>query len=327
LQESTGAFLLNSGATSEALPPAIVLLGPTASGKSGLALKLAQRFPLEIVSVDSAQVYQFMDRGTAKPSPGERAQVPHHLVDLLLPTERYSAARFCQDALACMADITARGRIPFLTGGTMLYYKALTSGLAPLPSADPDIRSALANAAAKDGWPSLHRQLARVDPQTAARLEPNDAQRIQRALEVFRITGSPLSRLLEESPPPRLPYRIIGCALIPSERKILHERIATRFAAMLDAGLIGEVELLRRTFVLNPDLPSMRCVGYRQVWQFLDGEFDAATLNQKGVAATRQLAKRQLTWLRSFEDLREFDCLAGDLSQSMQDWIARALYG
>jgi tRNA dimethylallyltransferase len=307
------------------LPPAIVVLGPTASGKSNLAMNLALSMPVEIVSVDSALVYRHMDQGTAKPTLMQRAQVAHHLIDLIEPTESYSAAKFCADALQCMAQITERGRIPLLVGGTMLYFKALQNGLSTLPSADAEIRAALDQRGAREGWASLHRELARVDPETADRLDPNDTQRIQRALEVFQLTGTPMSRLLVDRVPPSLPYRVIACALLPSDRQILHQRIATRFASMLQAGLIAEVEQLRKIFELHENLPSMRCVGYRQVWQYLEGEFDQASLLAKGIAATRQLAKRQLTWLRAMTGLKEFDCLAQDLTLQVDRWLAAQL--
>jgi tRNA dimethylallyltransferase len=294
------------------LPPALVLTGPTASGKSRVAVELCRCLPCEIVSVDSALVYRGMDIGTAKPDPATRACAPHHLIDLLDPTERYSAARFIEDALAAMTAITARGNLPLLTGGTMLYLKALASGIADLPQADPETRRVIDAMAADSGWPALHAELSRCDPDTAARLDPNDAQRIQRALEVYYLTGEPMSRLLRERPPHPLPYRLIQAALVPADRSVLHRRIEARFDEMLELGLLGELRRLREAFTLDPDLPSMRCVGYRQAWAYLDGRTSLAQLRSTGIAATRQLAKRQLTWLRSMPEVATFDCLADD---------------
>jgi tRNA dimethylallyltransferase len=285
------------------------LLGPTASGKTAAALAFAARCPAEIVSVDSALVYRGMDIGTAKPTLDERARVPHHLIDVREPNEAYSAADFRADALQAIDDIIARGRVPLLVGGTMLYYKALTQGLNELPGADPEIRAALEADAAREGWPALHARLASVDPATAARLAPNDAQRIQRALEVFTVTGQPMSMLL--AVPERgneTPYRFVPIALEPSERAVLHARIAERFDAMLAHGFVDEVRALRARGDLNPALPSMRCVGYRQAWEYLDGAIDYATMRDKGVFATRQLCKRQLTWLRSMPERIVIDC-------------------
>jgi tRNA dimethylallyltransferase len=277
---------------------AYALLGPTASGKSTLALELAARLPLEIVSVDSAQVYIGMDIGTAKPSAAQRAQVRHHLVDLIDPTERYSAGRFRADCVGAIMEILARGKIPLLVGGTMLYYKALAQGIDALPQADPGVRAGIDARAAREGWPALHAELARVDPATAARLSPNDAQRIQRALEVWELSGKPISEL-QGSARPALPFELKSYALIPEDRAELHQRIAERFERMLAAGLVEEVERLCKRYVLHPGLPSMRCVGYRQAWEFLEGIYGKDELRAKGIAATRQLAKRQLTWLRS----------------------------
>jgi len=296
----------------EYLPPAIFLMGPTAAGKTALAVSLFERFPLEIVSVDSALVYRGMDIGTAKPDAATLARAPHHLLDIRDPAEAYSAAAFCADARRLMADIAARGRVPLLVGGTMLYFRALLQGLDDLPRADPALRQQLEAAAAARGWPELHAELAKVDPLTAARLAPNDSQRIGRALEVFRLSGAPMSALLDK-PRTALPYRVLQLALIPSDRGVLHQRIAARFDAMLAAGLLDEVENLRRSYALTPDLPAMRAVGYRQAWAYLDGAIDLAALREQGIAATRQLAKRQLTWLRSWPDAVELDCLADDL--------------
>jgi tRNA dimethylallyltransferase len=284
---------------------AFALLGPTASGKSQLVLALADELPIEIVSVDSGQVYRGMDIGTAKPTPAERRRVPHHLIDLVDPTEAYSAGRFRDDAIAAVEGILARARIPLLVGGTMLYYRALARGLDELPAADPAIRAEILAQAAAKGWPALHGELARVDPATAARLAPNDSQRIERALEVHRATGRPLSTLQTAARAP-LPFGLTSFALVPEDRAALHARIAVRFDAMLQDGLIEEVRALRRRFALDPGLPSMRCVGYRQVWDHLVGAYDRATLRERGIAATRQLAKRQLTWLRSLPEVERF---------------------
>jgi len=308
-------------------PPAILLMGPTASGKTGVALQLAKHLPVEIVSVDSALVYRHMDVGTAKPDLETRRQVPHHLIDIIDPMQTYSAAQFRHDALEVMQGIVARGRVPLLTGGTMLYFKALREGLSVLPAADDNARRAIDAMAAQAGWAAVHRELERVDPLTAARLDRNDAQRIQRAMEIFYLTGKPMSQLIAAQNNVTLPYRILPISLIPSDRSVLHQRIAQRFEHMLEMGLIEEVRELRKTYALNPALPSMRCVGYRQTWQFLDGEFDLTTLREKAVAATRQLAKRQLTWLRATNGVTEFDCLATDLQARIEAWLSRELDG
>ncbi len=292
-------------------PPALALIGPTASGKTDLAFEIAKCFPVEIVSLDSAQVFIGMDIGTAKPDRDTLARFPHHLIDLITPEERYSAAQFRADALRAMAGIAARGRVPLLVGGTMLYFKTLVEGLADLPPADPALRAAIDAEAAARGWPALHAALAQGDPVTAARLAPTDAQRIQRALEVLRLTGKPLGDFWQDQPRAALPYRLLTIALAAPERKILHERIAERFRAMLAAGLVGEVEGLREKYRLNADLPSMRCVGYRQVWEMLAGRLPAAELAERGICATRQFAKRQLTWLRA---LREAGTIDAELS-------------
>src|SRR6185436_15741001 len=302
-------------------PAAIVLMGPTASGKTGVALELARHFPLEIVSVDSALVYRHMDIGTAKPDLATRLQVPHHLIDIIDPTESYSAAQFCDDALEAMRGICGRDRVPLLTGGTMLYFKALQEGLANLPAADADIRMVIDAMALETGWPAIHRELERIDPATAARLDPNDAQRIQRAMEIYYLTGKPMSELIAAGKSASAPYRLIRIALIPGERAVLHQRIAARFEEMLELGLINELRVLREDYDLKPSLPSMRCVGYRQTWQFLDGEFGLASLREKAVAATRQLAKRQLTWLRAMPDVQTFDCLDEGLAEKIANWL------
>jgi tRNA dimethylallyltransferase len=300
-------------------------MGPTASGKTAVAVQLAQRFPVEIISVDSAQVFRGMDIGTAKPGRDVLRRARHHLIDIIDPTERYSAARFVEDASVLMAQIAAEGKIPLLAGGTMLYFKALREGLSRLPAADPHIRLVIDGMAEESGWPALHAELERIDPESAARLEPSDAQRIQRALEVYYATGETLSALIARgrSAPP--PYRLIPIALEPSDRAVLHQRIAQRFEIMLELGLIGELRRLRASYALSPSLPSMRAVGYRQAWQYLDGEFGLAGLREKGIAATRQLAKRQLTWLRAMQDVSRFDCLAADLPEQVAGSLASTL--
>ena len=300
-------------------------MGPTASGKTGVALELAQHFPVEIISVDSALVYRRMDIGTAKPDLTTRLKVPHHLIDLIDPTEGYSAAQFCEDALEAMRGIVERERVPLLTGGTMLYFKALQEGLSDLPAADADIRMVIDAMAIQAGWPAIHRELERIDPATAERLDPNDAQRIQRAMEIFYLTGKPMSELIAAGRSASLPYRLIPITLIPGDRATLHQRIAARFEEMLELVLINEVRALREDYDLKPSLPSMRCVGYRQAWQYLDGEFGLGTLRDKAVAASRQLAKRQLTWLRATEDVKEFDCLAEDLQEQIEAWLPAQL--
>jgi tRNA dimethylallyltransferase len=296
-------------------PAAYVLLGPTASGKSALAMALAARFPLEIVSVDSGQVYRGMDIGTAKPSRAERARVPHHLIDLLDPTDSYSAGRFREDAMRAVSDILARRRIPLLVGGTMLYYRALAQGIDTLPQAEPGLRAQIDARAARHGWPALHADLARVDPVTAARLAPNDAQRIQRALEVWELSGKPMSAL-QTGARGGLPFALHAFALVPGDRAALHRRIAERFDRMLKDGLLEELRALRMRHVLHAALPSMRCVGYRQAWACLEGEYGEAELREKGIAATRQLAKRQLTWLRSLPGLEPAERLEAALTRA-----------
>ena len=286
-------------------PVVHVLLGPTASGKSALAVKLAERLPLEIVSMDSALVYRGMDIGTAKPGAALLAQVPHHLIDIIDPDQAYSAGRWREDAVQKIKEILSRKAIPLVVGGTMLYYRALVSGLDELPQADARIRADLDAEAAQRGWPALHAELARVDAKTAQRVAPNDQQRIQRALEVWRVTGKPLSAL-HGTAASDLPFQLKGVALIP-ERAVLHERIRTRFEAMLKLGLVEEVKALRKKYRLSASMPSMRAVGYRQVWEYLEGRLDHDALKEKAIAATRQLAKRQLTWLRSFPDLARVD--------------------
>ncbi len=324
-----------------------MLLGPTASGKSAVAMAIAERLPIEIVTVDSAQVYRGMDIGTAKPSAAERAAVPHHLIDIVDPRDSYSAARFVADARAAIAQIRARGRLPLLVGGTMLYARALVEGLHPLPGADAAVRRRIEDEARSLGWPALHARLARIDPVTAARLEPGDAQRIQRALEVFELSGKPMSEWLsrpattgagmgngagERAPAPgasdadpAAPPPFVRIALEPSDRAVLHARIATRFRAMIAAGLVDEVRVLRARGDLRAELPSMRCVGYRQVWAWLEtGDGPIEPMIEAGIAATRQLAKRQLTWLRAMPDRIVVDCLARDPVAPVLDSLRRA---
>ena len=298
-------------------PPTIFLMGPTASGKTAVAVELAKNLPVELISVDSALVYRDMNIGTAKPDPATLAVAPHHLIDIISPTEVYSAAAFRSDALWLMRDITARGKIPLLVGGTMLYFRALRIGLSDLPQADVAVRADIEAQAALAGWPAMHAVLARVDPETAARLKPNDAQRLQRALEIYRVSGQPMSALIALQETYQLPYKLIPIALIPADRSQLHTRIAARFDDILKQGLLDELQLLQSKYALHRDMPSMRCVGYRQAWQYLTGECDASALREQGIAATRQLAKRQLTWLRGMADNVEFDCLSSDLSQQV----------
>ncbi|MBE0614032.1 MAG: tRNA (adenosine(37)-N6)-dimethylallyltransferase MiaA [Burkholderiales bacterium] len=304
------------------LPPVILLMGPTASGKSALALEIARRFPVEIISVDSAQVYRGMDVGTAKPAAKERAAVPHHLIDVIDPDQSYSAARFRTDAAQLMGEIAGRGRIPLLAGGTMLYFKALREGLSNLPQADPAVRATIEAEARDKGWPTMHAELARIDAVTAAKLKPGDAQRIQRALEVFRITGKPLSALQGARVHVAAPYRFIALALVPAERVLLHRRIESRFEAMLAAGLVEELATLRGKYALNAGLPSMRCVGYRQAWEYLEGAYDRGMLRDRGIYASRQLAKRQLTWLRAMPELKVFDCFSPPLNAQVRRFLA-----
>jgi len=304
--------------------PAVFVIGPTASGKSALALALARRFGGEIVSVDSAQVYRGMDIGTAKPDAVTRAEMPHHLIDMIDPTQAYSAARFRGDALAAVAAIRARGRVPILAGGTMLYVKALREGLSALPTADAAVRAQIDRRAERLGWPALHAELAHIDPASAARLAPTDAQRIQRALEVHAVTGHPLSTLQGAREAGDALGASFVVALAPRERAALHEAIAHRFEAMLAAGLVDEVRGLRARYALDAAMPSMRSVGYRQAWEHLEGRFDARTLRERGIAATRQLAKRQLTWMRAM-DVESIDCFAADVQHIAARHVAAVL--
>jgi tRNA dimethylallyltransferase len=313
-------------------PWAIFLMGPTAAGKTELAVALARRLPCDLISVDSALVYRGMDIGTAKPSPALLAEVPHRLIDILDPAVAYSTAQFRHDALAAMAEITARGRIPLLVGGTMLYFRGLQQGLATLPSADPAVRQLLSAEAARVGWAALHARLAALDPVTAAHIHPNDPQRIQRALEVHALTGRPLSELIAAAAASPLPYRLLKLARAPHDRAILHERIARRFHAMLADGLIDEVRALLARGDLTPDVPALRCVGYRQVVEYLSGAaveipptplcqreaYDHARLVERGIIASRQLAKRQLTWLRAEPDCHWLPDEPDPLTTAMQ---------
>jgi tRNA dimethylallyltransferase len=319
-----------------AIEPVLLLLGPTASGKTALATRLVDRFAgkrrIEIVSADSALVYREMNLGTAKPDQEMLAEYPHHMIDLIDPNEVYSAADYRRDVLMVLEDILSRGAIPLLVGGTMMYVKTLLEGLSAMPAADPAIRAALAAEAAAIGWPAMHARLAEVDAPTAARLKPNDSQRIQRALEVFSIAGAPMSELhrqtARQSPAPAdatFPYAAHLIALVPSDRAVLHQRIAERFDAMLRAGFVDEVRQLRERFPLTPDLPSMRAVGYRQVWQFLEGEINKEQLRSSAVAATRQLAKRQLTWLRSMPHAASYDCLDANLSNRVENHLEQII--
>ena len=300
--------------------PILCLMGPTASGKTGLAVELVQRLPFEIISVDSAMVYRGMDIGTAKPAAEVLERAPHHLIDILDPAERYSAARFRDDALAVMEQIRARGGLPLLVGGTSLYFRALQQGLSELPEADPACRLELEAWAAREGWDALYRELARVDPLAAHRIHPNDPQRIGRALEVYRLTGRPLSDWFREGRGVEGPYRFVNLALAPPERGVLHQRIAERFRAMLEEGLVEEVKALFARPDLHPGLPSMRAVGYRQVWSWLAGECSEAEMVERGIAATRQYAKRQLTWLRGETDLAWLDPASPGLADRLADW-------
>jgi tRNA dimethylallyltransferase len=286
----------------ESQPPVICLMGPTASGKTALAFALADALPCDIISVDSALVYRGMDIGTAKPTAEELAQYPHQLVDILDPAESYSAADFCRDALAAIENSRAKGRIPLLVGGTMMYFKSLIDGISPLPPADNDVRAKITEQAERIGWQAMHQQLAQVDPDAAARIHPNDPQRLTRALEVYQLTGKSLTALTAEKGQ-CLTGRVLQFAIAPTERATLHQRIAQRFNIMIEQGFEEEVRRLKQRQDLHADLPSIRCVGYRQMWQYLDGEFDFDEMIFRGVCATRQLAKRQLTWLRGWSDL------------------------
>lgn len=306
---------MEPNAVARGASPAIFLMGPTASGKTALAIELVRHLPCEIISVDSALVYRGMDIGTAKPGPEELAAAPHRLIDICDPAEAYSAARFRKDALAEMAEISAAGRIPLLVGGTMLYFRALEFGLSSLPDANPEVRAQLEQEAAELGWARMHDQLREIDPEAAARIHPNDPQRIQRALEVYRLTGQPMSRLQGKAERDALPYRLVKLARAPGTRAELHRRIAERFRQMLAEGFEAEVQRLLQRGDLRPEMPAMRSVGYRQMIRYLQGEWDRDTMIERGIIATRQLAKRQFTWLRSYPGVHWLDEESGDILQ------------
>ncbi|MDY0055877.1 MAG: tRNA (adenosine(37)-N6)-dimethylallyltransferase MiaA [Methyloversatilis sp.] len=305
--------------------PVLALLGPTASGKTAAVARIARALPIELISVDSALVFRDMDIGTAKPTAEEQALCLHHLIDIVSPEEAYSAARFAEDARRLIGEIHARGRIPLLAGGTMLYIKALREGLSDLPEADAALRADIDARAARQGWAAVHAELARLDPAAAARLKPTDAQRIQRALEIVLLTGRPLaeSYARREDDAPLPPMTVLS--LEPSDRAWLHRRIEQRFDQMLEQGLVDEVRRLRAKYRLDAGMPSMRCVGYRQVWNFLEGEVDASTMRDTGIYATRQLAKRQITWLRSMQIDQRIDCLRDDAADVVMDAFARSV--
>ena len=312
--------------TSHCKPLAVAIMGPTASGKTAAALAIAKERPVEIISVDSALVYRGMDIGTAKPNAEELASAPHHLIDIIDPLDAYSVAQFRADAIRLVAEIQARGRLPLLVGGTMMYFKGLNDGLDDLPTADADVRARLDAEAARIGWPGMHAKLRDVDPVTADRLAPNDAQRINRALEIYELSGKPMSALLARRDKPELPFDLVPFALEPLDRAVLHARIALRFDQMLgkrdDTGIVAEVASLRARGDLTPNLPSMRCVGYRQAWEYLDGSIDRAQLRETGIVSRRQLAKRQLTWLRAMPERIVIDCLGPDPARQMLDHLA-----
>lgn len=300
------SFIIQASGREHA-PKAVFIMGPTASGKTDLAIECVRAFPCELISVDSALVYRDMDIGTAKPGDEELAQAPHRLINMIDPAQSYSAAQFREDALKEMADIVSHGKIPVLVGGTMLYYKALQEGLSELPSANAEVRATLEQEAEAKGWAHMHQRLAAVDPDSAQRIHPNDPQRIQRALEVYTITGKSLTEFYTAQQADRLPYDVIKIALVPEGRGELHQRIAQRFHLMLELGLVNEVRRLKDRGDLNLNMPSMRCVGYRQVWEYLDNEIDFDTMVEKAIVATRQLAKRQMTWLRKEQNCNFFD--------------------
>lgn len=297
-----------------ALPPAIFIMGPTASGKTDLAIDLCEDYPFELIGVDSAQIYKGMDIGTAKPDEATLKRAPHHLISFLDPSESYSAAEFRHDALAEMQSITAAGKIPVLVGGTMLYFRALENGLADMPDADPTVRAALTEEAERHGWQALHDRLARIDPVAAARIHPNDPQRLQRALEVYELTGLTLTEHHNKAKADALNYRVLKLALIPSDREWLRQRAALRFELMLKAGFLDEVKALYERGDLHENLPAIRSVGYRQAWDYLAGNTDFNEMQNRAIVATRQLAKRQLTWLRSEKGISSFDTLRYDIS-------------
>lgn len=300
-------------------------MGPTASGKTGVALHLAEHLPVQLINVDSAQIYREMDIGTAKPDAETRQRYPHRLMDMLDPAERYSAARFREDALREMHAISESGQIPLLVGGTGLYFRALERGLAPLPGADPDVRAAIDAAASRDGWAAMHAELARVDPESAARISSNDPQRIQRALEVYRLTGQPLTQLWKTEEPADFPYEVLKIGLVPAERSELHRRIESRFRQMMAAGFLEEVRALKQRGDLSIDLPSMRSVGYRQLWEHLAGNIELDEAVRQAIVASRRYAKRQMTWFRGEPDVRWFDStsqgVAGQVQQQAESFL------
>lgn len=306
-------------------PPAIFLMGPTASGKTALAVQLARTLNGEIISVDSTLVYRGMDIGTAKPTLAERGGIPHYLIDILDPAESFSTGQFRDQALALMADIAGRGKLPILVGGTMLYFNALNSGLAVLPEADESVRAKLDQELEQFGKEALHARLAQVDPESAARIHPNDPQRIQRALEVYEISGRPMTSFFDEAQAQDIPYRKIKLIIAPPDRKILHDIIAQRFRTMLAQGLVEEVEALFKRGDLTEKMPSIRAVGYRQVWSYLAGDYDYDTMVEKGIVATRQLAKRQFTWLRREIDAANFETGQPDLLEKVLAEVRRHL--
>ena len=308
-------------------PLVVAIMGPTASGKTAAALAIAKSIPCEIISVDSALIYRGMDIGTAKPSDEERSQVPHHLIDILDPSLSYSVKQFRDDALRLIADIQARSKLPLLVGGTMLYFKALRDGLDDLPSADLALRSQLDMEITRHGTAALHARLRELDSITAERLNPNDTQRVQRAMEIILLSGQPMSSQLDKADKPELPFELMSLALEPSDRKVLHERIAQRFDVMLSAkpGLIEETAALKQRSDLHIGLPSIRCVGYRQAWDYLDGKINRDNLREMGIAATRQLAKRQLTWLRSMPDRQVVDCLSSNPTEQILSLVTARL--
>ena len=309
---------------SKSLPKIICLMGPTASGKTDLAIYLTEYFPVDIISVDSAMVYRGLDIGSAKPSDEELAKAPHRLIDIVDPLEVYSAAQFRSDALAEMDKITKAGRIPLLVGGTMMYFRALLLGLSELPAADDATRQKLEQQAEKLGWEKMHQRLEEVDPEAAARIHPNDPQRIQRALEVYEVTGTAMSQLQKEQKGEPIPYQVLKLALLPSDRAVLHQRIEKRFKQMLENGLIEEVKALQERGDLHEDLPAIRAVGYRQVWDYLNGRIVYNEMKERGVIATRQLAKRQFTWLRSEKDLITYDS-SQDSIQQIQESVLKTV--
>ena len=311
-------LIIQPAAQSDA-PTAIFIMGPTASGKTDLAVECVKQLPCDIISVDSALVYKGMEIGTAKPDAETLKQAPHRLINLIDPAQSYSAAEFRYDALREMADILSQGRIPVLAGGTMLYYKALQEGLSALPSASPEVREKLEALAREQGWEFMHQRLAEVDPVSAQRIHPNDPQRIQRALEVYEITGKPLTEFWQQQQVQNLPYNLIKIALMPENREQLRQRIALRFHQMLELGFIDEVIKLKSRGDLNLDMPSMRCVGYRQVWEYLENKMDYEQMVEKGIIATRQLAKRQMTWLRKEQMSNFFDINPGNFQEIMKN--------